>query len=71
MNRSVEIHARVEWFTVDLSARDPVGERASAGDAAIGVEIAELRRLNEADAAAIEGPADNEPMTAVTQRELP
>ena len=49
---SVEIDARVERLAVDVAAGDAVAERADAGDAAIRIEIAELGRLDEADAAA-------------------
>ena len=52
---AVEIDTRVERLAVGFAAgHAAVAEGISAGDAAIGIEVAELGGLREADRAAIE-----------------
>ena len=68
VDAAVEIDARVERLAVDVAAGHAVAERVDAGDAAIGIEIAELGRLREADAAAVEGAARRELVAAAGRR---
>ena len=47
VGRAVEIDAGVERLAVDFAAGDAVAEGVDAGHAAIGIQVAELRRLAE------------------------
>src|SRR5688572_13934035 len=68
---SIEIDSRIERLSIDLAAGLAVGERASAGDAAIGIEVAELGGLSKRDAAAVECAASSELVTTLAKRDLP
>ena len=56
MDAAVQIDARVEGLAVHVAAGDAVAERADAGYAPVGIEVAEFGELLEADAAVVESP---------------
>src|SRR6185369_13745336 len=59
-DQPVEIDAGVVRLAVDAAARESIAERVRSRHAAIGIEIAELRRLPEVDMTLIVGSADRE-----------
>ena len=67
---SIQIDARIERFAVDLTTGLPIGERAGAGHATIGVQIAQFGCLRKTDAASIEGGARSQLVTPLAQGDL-
>lgn len=62
----MQVDTVVEGFAVDLAAGDAVGEGIEAGDAAVGIEISELARLQEPYRSAVVGRAGDQLIAAAS-----
>src|SRR6185295_7590765 len=68
MNQPVQIHTGVERRSVEVATSHTVAKRVDASDAVIGIEIAELCGLHEADAAPVVGRARRKLVVAAAER---